>query len=164
MDFGCYFVNIIRKIVGEEPEISSAEAVLYKPQIDEKIQASLVFPSGCVAHLECALRGWTYKTNVHVIGEKGEISLSGFPVFSILHSITVKLYENGLSRTEKHYGENESTYWYQLKAFVQTVRGQNEKCFSAKEDAVLNMKVVDAIYQKAGLSIRGKTDLNEIMK
>jgi len=155
MDFGCYAVNLIRFIMKEEPVVTQAHATLYKPQIDESMQASFAFPSGGTASIDCSLRAWRFKTSVVVTGDKGRLELSGFPLFSMFHSITVTNKESRKSRTEKCYGDNESTYWYQLKAFVQTVRGNKNACISTKEDAILNMKVIDAIYEKAGLVKRG---------
>jgi len=162
MDFGCYAINLIRLILGEEPtEVTSAAATLYKPQIDESMQATLTFPSGAVARLDYSLRAWTFRSRITVRGDKGELELSGFPLFSMVHSLTVKDLASGKSRTEKIYGEEqESTYFHQLKAFVKTVRGDAEACKSTKEDAILNMKVIDSIYEKAGLQVRGKTPEN----
>lgn len=35
------------------------------------------------------------------------------------------------------------------------VRGQNPTTITSAEDGILNMKVIDQIYSKAGLSVRG---------
>ena len=46
------------------------------------------------------------------------------------------------------------TYTYQLRAFVAAVRGKPELCIGLA-DAIGNMRVIDAVYEKAGLKPRG---------
>jgi predicted dehydrogenase len=71
------------------------------------------------------------------------------------HFIKVKVGEN--SRTEKVYGSpSESTYYHMVRAFVNQIR-TGEKAPTDAEDAVKTMKVIDSIYQKAGLKKRGET-------
>ncbi len=57
----------------------------------------------------------------------------------------------GVSR-ERVAGE--STYTHQLRAFVEAVRGGTPMVTDAR-DAVANMRVIDAVYDKAGLKRRG---------
>jgi predicted dehydrogenase len=157
MDFGCYMINAVRFIMDEEPiRVEEAKAKLFKPQVDEQMEAVLQFESGAEAKITCSLRAWNFKSRIVVTGDKGELVIKGLPLCSMNHSITVKNFSSGATRTETEYGkEKESTYWYQLKAFVQTVRGKEEANKSTKEDAILNMRVIDAIYGKANLIPRG---------
>jgi len=48
----------------------------------------------------------------------------------------------------------EATYTHQLRAFVRHVRGE-AAVPTGPDDAVANMRVIDAIYEAAGLSKRG---------
>ena len=56
------------------------------------------------------------------------------------------------ARSEKVPGD--VTYTHQLRAFVEHVRGGAPMTSDAR-DAVANMRVIDAVYERAGLPIRG---------
>ena len=47
-----------------------------------------------------------------------------------------------------------STYQLQLEAFVKRVRGEESNALPP-DDAVLTARVLDAMYEKAGLALRG---------
>lgn len=57
------------------------------------------------------------------------------------------------ARVEQVYGEGESNFALQLRAFVGAVR-RGETVPTSADDAVGNMALIDAIYQKAGLGER----------
>jgi predicted dehydrogenase len=48
----------------------------------------------------------------------------------------------------------DTTYTHQLRAFVQAVRGEAPMPTDAA-DAIANMRVIDTVYEKAGLLPRG---------
>ena len=48
----------------------------------------------------------------------------------------------------------ENAYTLQLRAFVRAIRGEI-KLNTDPADAIGNMRVIDAIYEKAGLKLRG---------
>jgi predicted dehydrogenase len=56
------------------------------------------------------------------------------------------------SHSEHVRGEN--VYALQLRAFIKAVRGET-KLNTDPADAIGNMRVIDAIYEKAGLKQRG---------
>ena len=56
------------------------------------------------------------------------------------------------SRSESVHGEN--VYTLQLRAFIKTIRGEASLNTDPK-DAIGNMRLIDAIYEKAGLKKRG---------
>jgi len=49
----------------------------------------------------------------------------------------------------------ESTYVYGLRAFAKAIRGDGT-LLTGPADAVANMRVIDTIYEKAGLKKRGR--------
>jgi xylose dehydrogenase (NAD/NADP) len=55
MDVGCYAVSGLRLLCGGEPERVSAEAVIGPTGVDERIVATLRFPGGVLATLDCAM-------------------------------------------------------------------------------------------------------------
>jgi predicted dehydrogenase len=56
--------------------------------------------------------------------------------------------------SRREYIQGASTYTYQLGAFVRAVR-EGVPVLTNAGDAVANMRVIDAVYAKAGLQPRG---------
>lgn len=73
MDVGCYCVNVMRLLTGEEPDRATAIArVGLQSGVDEKLSGVLGFPSGIVGHFDCGLR--TYRTHTYEVrGTEGRI-------------------------------------------------------------------------------------------
>jgi predicted dehydrogenase len=84
-----------------------------------------------------------------VIGDAGELTVLNPMLPHLFHLIQVK--GDAGRRFERCPGE--STYHYQLNAFVQAIRN-NTTVISAAADGVANMRVIDAIYRAAGLQER----------
>ena len=55
MDVGCYCVNVSRTVVGEEPVEVQATASRAATGVDDHLVGILRFPSGVIAHFDCAL-------------------------------------------------------------------------------------------------------------
>ncbi len=90
------------------------------------------------------------RSGVVVHGTKGELRVT-FPFLPhIFHRITVR----GRDGIRHERLEGESTYTYQLRAFVRAVRG-GRSALTGAADAIANMRVIDAVYAKAGLQPRG---------
>ncbi len=151
MDVGCYAINLLRFLAGEEPEVISAEARLIRPQVDRWMAASLRFPGGCTARMICALlSARLLRSGVVVRGTEGELRVT-FPFLPhIFHRMTIRS-RDGI-RHERLQGE--STYTYQLRAFVRAVH-EGRPALTDAVDAIANMRVIDAVYEKAGLQPRG---------
>lgn len=71
MDIGCYCVNVMRFITGEEPEAVQAMARAGK-EVDETLTGLLAFPSGTLGHFDCSFRA-TVTNTYEVRGPKGRI-------------------------------------------------------------------------------------------
>jgi D-xylose 1-dehydrogenase (NADP+, D-xylono-1,5-lactone-forming) len=78
MDVGCYCLNVMRLMSGEEPSHGHAVARFGRQSgVDEQLAAVVGFPSGVVGHLDCgvrALRTHTYEirgTEGRILVEKG---------------------------------------------------------------------------------------------
>ncbi|MGH9831012.1 MAG: Gfo/Idh/MocA family protein, partial [Blastocatellia bacterium] len=144
LDLGCYAVSCSRYITGEEPEILSVRHSCSSPQVDRWMRAELRFPSGVEGVAEFGFRGF-YVPRVAVVAtcENGWIKWNGK---SLLHA------KNGNSIRELL--PTKSGHQIQLEAFVKSVRGEESNALPP-DDAVLTARVLDAIYQKAGLALRG---------
>jgi predicted dehydrogenase len=150
MDLGCYCVNLIRFLAGAEPEVTGARALTASPQIDRFMEADFRFPSGATARMTCSLRSRVLlRTRALAQGTKGELRVR-FPFQPHwFHRLKVR----GGRGTRVERFSPEASYVWQLRAFAAALRGQAPVATTAA-DAVSNMRVIDAIYAKAGLRSR----------
>ena len=151
MDCGCYPVSLVRYLAGSEPTVARAEASLFASQVDHKMTADLSFADGRTAHLECAmLSPKLFRSILKVEGDGGRLRVISPFQPHWFHWLTVQGMKG--NRSERVRGEN--SYTMQLRAFIKAIRGEM-KLNTDPADAVGNMRVIDAIYEKAGLKHRG---------
>ena len=144
LDVGCYAVSCLRYIAGEEPEILSVQHKCSSPEIDRWVRAKLRFPSGVEGVAEFGFRGfYTPRASVAITCENGSIKWDG-------KGLTLR--KNGDLIRESL--PTKSTYQLQLEAFVKRINGEVSNALPP-DDAVLTARVLDAMYKKAGLSLRG---------
>jgi predicted dehydrogenase len=151
MDTGCYTISMVRHLANSEPEVVSAEARLSSPEVDRSMRAEMRFEGGVTGRITCSLfSAKLFAINAKVEGTKGRMSAFNPVAPHVYHRLSVKG-ENG-SRAERVKGD--ATYTHQLRAFVAHVRG-GPPMLSDAWDGVANMRVIDAIYDKAGMKRRG---------
>lgn len=150
MDAGCYPVSLTRYLIGAEPQVLSAKAKLFRPNVDSRMEADLRFPNDIQARIVCdMLSPRLFHSSLHVQGDAGELKV--FSPFQphVIHRLTIRTNKTNWSGTVK--GVN--SYTLQLRAFAQAILS-NAPLSTTPDDAVNNMRVIDAIYQKAGLALR----------
>ncbi len=151
MDAGCYAINIVRFLAGAEPEVVRAEAKCSSPNVDRRMEAELRFEDGRTGRILCSLFSSTLlKIQARVIGDAGELRVFNPVAPHLYHRLRVKT--GAGTRAERVAGD--ATYTHQLRAFVEHVRG-GARMPSDERDAIANMRVIDAVYEKAGLPRRG---------
>lgn len=151
MDAGCYGIHMLRFLTRQEPEVTAAHAGVRAPNVDRWMEAELQFDGGPSAFLRCSLFSRRIlSVRVSVRGDDGELVVQNPVLPHLFHWLTVKTRSG--HRREQHYGE--TTYAYQLRAFRDLVEHGTAVPTDAK-DAIANMKVVDEIYDRAGLPRRG---------
>jgi len=151
MDAGCYPVSMVRFLMGEEPTVTNAKARLIKPQVDSRMESQLSFPNGVEAHVTCdMLSPRLFDSFLKVQGDTGEMTVISPFQPHWFHLITVRN-SKGVKRG-RIQGEN--SYVSQLRVFANSVRS-GSSFTTNPEDAINNMRVIDAIYEKAGLALRG---------
>lgn len=151
MDAGSYAVSMLRFLADAEPEVTQAEAKLISPQVDRAISAELRFADGRTGKLTCSmLSRILFDMSATVIGEKGKLRVLNPYHPQWFYRLSVQT-ETG-KRTERVQGE--ASYVCGLRAFAKAIRGEG-KLLTGPEDAVGNMRLIDAIYRKAGLKPRG---------
>jgi predicted dehydrogenase len=144
LDVGCYAVSCLRYMAGEEPEIVSVQHKSSSPQIDRWMRAEVRFPSGVEGTAECGFRGlYTPRGGVEVTSESGWIKWDGK---GLVYKKNDNLTNEPLPATP--------SFRLQLKAFAKSIRGEESDALPP-EDSVLTARVLDAMYLKAGLALRG---------
>jgi predicted dehydrogenase len=151
MDCGCYPVSLVRYLAGAEPQVEHAEARLYRPQVDQKMSADLSFEDGRTARVICGMLSPKLFTSVlRVEGENGSLRVISPFQPHVFHRLTIK--KNGDTIQERVPGEN--SYILQLRAFAKAIL-RGTKLNTDPKDALGNIRLIDAIYEKAGLKKRG---------
>ena len=152
MDLGCYCVRLLRWLRPGEPSVTSAQAELLSPAVDRIMSAELAWPDGCRGTIACGFRPWRIPmARLRVRGTRGQMVVLNPVMPQVAHLLVVR--RGVMVSTRRVPGQ--STYWHQLEAFVSAVR-TGAKVVSDGRDAVENMRVIDAIYQRAGLPVRGE--------
>jgi predicted dehydrogenase len=151
MDTGCYTISMLRHTAGAEPEVVGATAALWSPQVDRRMEASFRFADGRSGAILCSMWSRTLLAmSLAVEGERGSLRVFNPIAPHFYHRLTVRTPDG--TRSERVAGE--ATYTHQLRAFVDHVRN-GAPVPTGPDDAVANMRVIDAVYRAAGLRPRG---------
>jgi predicted dehydrogenase len=151
MDTGCYAINLVRFLAEAEPSVVAADVRRSSPDVDRWMRAELLFPDGRSGRVECSLfSARLLSVRARVIGSRGELDVLNPIAPHLFHRLRVRA--NGQSRSERVPGE--ATYTHQLRAFAAHVAG-GPRMSSDAHDAVANMRVIDAVYDRAGMRRRG---------
>jgi predicted dehydrogenase len=152
MDVGCYTINLVRFLAGAEPEVVRAEARLSSPRVDRWMTADFRFADGRTGRITCSLFSSTLLALRAVVrGDLGEMRVFNPIAPHFYHRLTVRTAE----RTTSERVPGDATYTHQLRAFAAAVRDRSALPTDAR-DGVANMRVIDAVYEKAGLPRRGR--------
>jgi len=89
--------------------------------------------------------------SVRVRGDRGEMKVFNPILPHVYHRLTVRTVEG----TRSEHVNGEASYVHQLRAFVARVR-EGTPVPTGPEDAIANMRVIDAVYERAGLRRRGE--------
>lgn len=151
MDIGCYAVSILRFLGGSEPDVVSARARHASPDVDRWMQAEYRFENGATGRTTASLfSAQLFKLSARVTTERGFINIFNPLAPHVFHRL--KVCRDGVTTTESVPGD--ATYTCQLRAFEQAVRG-GKPAITDADSGVANMRVIDDIYRKAGMKLRG---------
>jgi predicted dehydrogenase len=150
MDMGCYPINLLRLLIEAEPTVTSAQAKLSSAGVDRAMEMAFSLPNGGTAAISCSMfSSKLLSSSAKITGSNGQLKV--FNPFGPHYYHRIKATTGEGSRIVKL--SRRPTYDYQLDAFVAAVR--DKVPFSTSpDDAVLNMTVIDAVYQAAGLPRR----------
>ncbi len=151
MDVGSYAVHMLRHIAGAEPQVTRAEPRLSSPRVDRCMTAELSFADGRTARISCSLMSSALlRISARVVGENGEMRVLNPVMPQYYHRLTLRT-ANG-KRVERLKGR--PTYEMQLRAFAAAVMN-GAPVITNPQDSIANMRVIDRIYEAAGLGARG---------
>ena len=156
MDLGCYSTIWVRHAVqasypGEEPSVITATATERPEKIDADMAAELSFPSGATARVESSMIQPDGDVRLEIIGTEGSITALNPLAPQNGNTLTVR---NRRGESSGHI-EAGSTYEHMCRAFVDHVQ-VGTPFFTSGAESVANMTAIDAMYQAAGLPLRGE--------
>jgi predicted dehydrogenase len=151
MDAGCYAIHMVRTLAGAEPSVRSAKAKLKSAGVDRLMQADLDFDDGRSARITASmLSSHLFSCRARVIGSDATMDVTNPVAPQYGHGLAV--HSRRGSRKER-VARQPSTYDAQLQAFADAVlRGRRYP--TTVDDAIANMRVIDACYAAAGLAKR----------
>jgi predicted dehydrogenase len=151
MDAGCYAINLLRFLSGAEPTVVAARARRASPQIDRWMRADFRFADGRSGRMTCAMLSTTiFRAQAIVTGDQGVLRVTNPYLPQLFHRIEVRAADG----VRREHITSDSSYIHQLRAFVRAVRVGGAVPTNAA-DAIANMRVIDAVYEHAGLQRRG---------
>lgn len=151
MDVGCYAINILRTLAGAEPEVVSAKAQLMSRGVDRAAQAEFAFADGRTGHITASMMSWRLLAmRARVIGSAGTMAVFNPVLPQYFHSLSVS---TRAGKRKEQVAKRPSSYQAQLQAFAGAVL-RGEPFPTGVDDAIANMRVIDAVYRAAGLQPR----------
>lgn len=153
MDLGCYCMHWIRTVAGDEPTVVRASARCGTPGVDLDVDAQLAFTSGPTATLKCSMQpadGLLYR-RLRVQGDHGVLELDN-PVSP--HAGATLSIESPNAPLPEIVAGGDTTFHYQFRHVLDVIAGRAEP-LTGGEDAIGNMRAIDAVYRAAGLRPRG---------
>jgi predicted dehydrogenase len=153
MDLGCYCMHWIRTVAADEPTVVRATAKCGSPGVDIDIEAQLAFTSGPTATLKCSMQpadGILYR-RLRVQGASGVLEIEN-PVTP--HAGATLSIESANAPLPEITSGGDTTFHYQLRHVLDVIAGRVEP-LTGGDDAIGNMRAIDAIYRAAGLRPRG---------
>lgn len=150
MDLGCYPLHMIRYFSGLTPRVISAKAETGPKNIDIAMETELELEGGATARMTCAMKkDSVIAASLTARGERGELRVVNPIAPHRGHQLTVTTSAGEKSETVP----GDTTFTYQLRAFIKAVRGE-AKFPTDGAEGVINMRVIDDVYRGAGLPPR----------
>ncbi len=150
MDVGCYCINVMRLMTGEEPVTGKALASWVSGSgVDERLAGILQFPSGVLGHFDCGFR--QIKTHTYELrGTEGRILVEkGFTVEPDEEPV-IRWWRG--ERCEEIRLPAVNHYTLMAEDFADALLNRRPPRFPA-HDGVANMRVIDMLLADARRSL-----------
>jgi xylose dehydrogenase (NAD/NADP) len=142
MDVGCYCVNVMRLMTGEEPDrVSGAAAYGPRTGVDEWLAGVLGFPSGVVGHFDCSLRTF-FSHTYELRGTQGRILVEEAFVMDALRGTVIRHWQGSDYREIVVPAAN--SYTLMAHDFADALLRQRPPRYDP-QDGVDNMRVIDRL-------------------
>ncbi len=141
MDIGTYPLHWVRTAASAEPTVVRADGVFGRGGVDHSTEAELLFPNGAVARISGSMVEETPMAQLEVTGTLGALKAINPLAPQVGHLLEVKIV--GAEPRRETFSRN-PTYDYQLRAFVDAVRGGPAPLSSGK-DSIAQMVLLDAV-------------------
>lgn len=151
-DVGCYPIHAARQLLGEEPEAVTVQAMFSERHGDVDMMASglIEFPSGISLTFDCGM--WAaFRNPLELLGTEGIIEVPSAFVTGEPGSGNFFVYANGVRREVDVPHVN--AYTELADQLYRAVIGETPLS-NGSEDAVNNMRVIDACLRSARDRIR----------
>lgn len=156
MDVGCYCVNVIRYMLGEEPvDVSAFADFGQRSGVDERLVGLLRFPGGALAHFDCSLRTHftqTYEirgTHGRIFVEKAYVPFRPDPDEDII----IRHWKSAPGIEQHQYEEikveKPNQYTLMAEDFADALLNNRPPRFPI-EDSIAQMQAIDRLYAAAG--------------
>lgn len=147
MDVGCYCVNLMRFMAGEEPaRVTASARIGVATGVDEALAGTLEFPSGVIGHFDCGLRA--YRQHAYTLkGSRGMIVVPASFVPDKTADTVVQHWQG--DEYEEYAIPAIDHYQLMVEDFAAALIEGRPPRFPAA-DAVSNMAVVDSILGQLG--------------
>ena len=150
MDLGCYPLHMIHYFSGLMPRVLRAKAETGPKYIDISMDVDLELAGGATARMSCAMKKDSpLMASFRARGDRGELHVINPIAPQRGHQLTVKT--SAGEKSESVPGD--TTFTYQLRAFVGAVRGAATFPTDGAQ-GVVNMRIIDDVYRAAGLPPR----------
>lgn len=146
-DVGCYPVSLARFMLQAEPLTVTAQAHWTARGVDDRMVATLEFPNGVLAQINCGF-SLPLRRYYEVVGPVGSLYVNRAynPVGDRASEIV--RYGDDRMMIETVRLDPANSYTLMIEDFNRAVTGEAAPRFAA-EDAVKNMRVIDALYRSA---------------
>jgi xylose dehydrogenase (NAD/NADP) len=146
-DVGCYPINAARYLLGKEPVAATVQA-FFSPehdQVDMMASGLLEFPESVGVTFTCGM--WAdFQNTLQILGTDGKIELPSAFLYSSAENANFTVTVKGETRVENVPDVNQ--YTLQIDEFGESILTDTPLRFQP-EDAVANMKVIDACLTSA---------------
>jgi predicted dehydrogenase len=149
MDLGCYPVHWVRTVMGSEPRVRSASVERHAAGVDVALDAELDFAGDVRASVQCAMSADLpdrLDARLELVGDIGRLVVDNPLAPHVGHELVITT-ATDTSREEVH---GDSTYHCQLQHVVDVINDVSAPLLDGA-DATGNMRVLDAIYEMAGM-------------
>lgn len=146
-DVGCYPVSLARFMLDAEPLAVTAQAHWTDRGVDDRMVATLEFPDGVLAQINCGF-SLPLRRYYEVVGPFGSLLVNR--AYNPVGDRASEIVHFGEDRMmiETIRLEAANSYTLMVEDFNRAVRGEAAPRFPA-DDAVKNMRVIDALYRSA---------------